>query len=531
MTESKDLGGIEGMALASAQALTLPDGTRLSQFAPVVLDLDGRGIATTSVTASGVRYDLDRDGLADKTSWIGATEGFLFLDRDKNGTVSNAGEFSFIGDLAGAASDLAGLVAFDSNADSVLSVADTRFGDFRIWQDANGNGVSEASEILTLAAAGIRSINLKATANTTAAVPGEVAIVARGSYTRTTGVVMDLIDATLAYTSAPRDGLPKLPVIVQTFDRKAKNYRFSAKDGVISLTGKGIDKDQADSRAGGLAGLTRLEFGDLANGFLRTLVLDLNGDGVTLAAPNRTGIDFDIDGDGIADRTGWVGPRDGFLVIDRNANGRIDDASELSLLAEDPSATSSLGALAKLDSNGDKVIDAKDARFAELRVWVDASGDGVTDQGELKTLAELGIVSIGLDERFKNGSHKTGRNVLAGTAVFTRANGMSGTVGDVALAYGSGVPPVALASLDPTEFGEDGELSAVMPGLRTLAASEPSFAGSFPAGLYGSSAAQFASAIAAFPAYAGADALSLTNSAQGPALTEPVFAVTPDFGG
>ena len=532
VSESKDLGGIDAMALASAQALTLPDGTRLSQFAPVILDLDGKGIATTSVTASGVRYDLDGDGLADKTSWIGATEGFLFLDRDKNGTVTNAGEFSFTGDLSGAASDLAGLAAFDSNADSVLSAADARFGEFRLWQDTNGNGVAETGEILTLAAAGVRSINLKATANTAAALPGDVAIVARGSYTRTTGVVMDLIDATLVYNSAPRDGLPKLQVIAQAFDRKAKNYRLSAKDGMISLSGKGIDKSHADSRAGGLAGLTRLDFSDQAGGFLRTLVLDLNGDGVTTIAPNRTGIDFDIDGDGIADRTGWAGSKDGFLVIDRNANGLIDDSSELSLLAEDPASASSLGALAKLDSNGDKVIDAKDARFGELRVWIDASGDGVTDQGELKTLAELGIVSIALDEHFKNGSHKTGRNVLAGTAVFTRANGMTGTVGDVALAFKAGKPAETAVISDPSALGyESVDFSAALPGLRTLAFAAMPDGGLSVAGTYGAAATQFASAIASFANEMGVDDLNIANSVEGLGLTNQVFATNGTFPG
>ena len=532
MGESNNTNAVTNMALASANSMSLPDGRRVSLFAPVILDLDGKGIATTNLATSGVRYDLDSDGLADKTSWIGATEAFLFLDRDKNGTVTNAGEFSFTGDLAGAASDLAGLAAFDSNSDSVLSAADTRFGDFRLWQDANGNGVAEASEILTLATAGIRSINLKATANTAATAAGEVGIVARGSYTRTTGVVMNLIDATLAYTSAPRDGLPKLQVIAQTLERKAKNYRISAKDGVLSLSGKGIDKALIDSRAGGLGGLTKLVFSDQASGFLRTLVLDLNGDGVTLVAPNRSGSDFDIDGDGIADRTGWAGPRDGFLVIDRNANGLIDDSSELSLLAEDPAAASSLGALAKLDSNGDKVIDAKDARFGELRVWIDASGDGVTDQGELKTLAELGIVSIGLEEHFKNGTHKTGRNVLAGTATFTRSNGMTGTLGDVALAFRPGPVPVPIAAADPHPLPIDPvDLSLLFPGLKSLASPESSFNGEFPAGVFGSSAAQFANAIAAFANGGGSDTLKIANSADGLALMDQAFAANSAFPG
>jgi hypothetical protein len=38
-------------------------------------------------------FDIDGDGIADDTSWIGATEAFLFLDRD--GTVSGIAELSF----------------------------------------------------------------------------------------------------------------------------------------------------------------------------------------------------------------------------------------------------------------------------------------------------------------------------------------------------------------------------------------------------------------------------------------------------
>ena len=51
-------------------------------------------------------------------------------------------------------------------------------------------------------------------------------------------------------------------------------------------------------------------------------------------------------------------------------------------------------ALAELDANGDGVVDAKDASFGDLRVWVDANADGVSQSGELRTLDALGIASM-----------------------------------------------------------------------------------------------------------------------------------------
>ena len=86
-------------ALAGTRQVRLSDGHTVSLAAPVILDLDGKGVQTLSRDTSRVRYDLDGDGLADATSWIGSTEGFLFLDRDGDGTVTNAGEFSFLGDV------------------------------------------------------------------------------------------------------------------------------------------------------------------------------------------------------------------------------------------------------------------------------------------------------------------------------------------------------------------------------------------------------------------------------------------------
>jgi hypothetical protein len=60
------------------------------------------------------------------------------------------------------------------------------------------------------------------------------------------------------------------------------------------------------------------------------LILDLDGDGIeTVGVDPNNPILFDHDGDGIKNGTGWVKPDDGFLVLDRNGNGVIDNGTEL----------------------------------------------------------------------------------------------------------------------------------------------------------------------------------------------------------
>lgn len=58
------------------------------------------------------------------------------------------------------------------------------------------------------------------------------------------------------------------------------------------------------------------------------LLLDLDDDGLETGGVLR-GAYFDHDNDDIKTVTGWVGPNDGILVLDRNQDGVIDNGSEL----------------------------------------------------------------------------------------------------------------------------------------------------------------------------------------------------------
>jgi len=437
-------------AISSIEQLVFKNGETASVVSPIILDLDGNGVTTVSAADSNARYDLDGDGLADDTSWIGNTEGFLFLDRDRNGTVTNAAEFSFIDDIPGATSDLVGLRAFDSNNDGSLSSADERFGDFRVWRDIDGDGAVDAGEVLTLASAGVASISLSGTPVNAASAFGDVAILNTGSYTRTNGVTMQFIDAALTYFSAASN-MPDFVVQDYDFDRKASKYRLSISGGAMVVVSKKT-KGLVDPAANRIAASASLTFHGKSFGMLGAVVLDLDGNGVDLGRSGKSNAMFDLDGDGAADDTGWTSARDGILVIDRDGDGMITSAAELSLAAEDDEAMSALEGLAQLDSNEDGKVDASDARFGELRVWVDANGNGRTDSGELKSLAELSIVSIQLRATAaRDYTIKAGDNAVLSTMLFERANGSFGTAADVSFGFTPGDTPTSPVAQTPAQ--------------------------------------------------------------------------------
>ncbi|MCC6749316.1 MAG: hypothetical protein IT371_16755 [Deltaproteobacteria bacterium] len=134
------------------------------------------------------------------------------------------------------------------------------------------------------------------------------------------------------------------------------------------------------------------------------LVLDLSGDGVNLL-PVDEGPTFDLLGLG-EQRTAWVRGDDALLVLDRNGNGRVDSGRELFGEASEVSGPTEDGfqALAVLDrpeqgGNGDGRIDAGDRSFAQLRLWNDRNGDGVSQKSELRSLRQAGVRSLGLEAR------------------------------------------------------------------------------------------------------------------------------------
>lgn len=156
------------------------------------------------------------------------------------------------------------------------------------------------------------------------------------------------------------------------------------------------------------------------------IALDLDGDGLELTGLSFGNLVFDIDGDGYGERTGWVRGDDGILVLDANSDGQIKDVSEMF----GGPGQSGFAELATHDGNADGKVDASDTVFANLRVWRDLDQDRVVDAGELFTLAQLGITSLGVTGTPSTATNAT--NQINATGTFTLATGGTGVTSDVA---------------------------------------------------------------------------------------------------
>jgi len=171
------------------------------------------------------------------------------------------------------------------------------------------------------------------------------------------------------------------------------------------------------------------------------LVLDLADDGFQFSAP-EAGVEFDLHGHGQV-QTAWVGAGDALLAIDRNMNGLIDDGSELfgEAVALDGSVSANgFQALALVDEraqggNGNGKVDAGDRLFRKLRLWSDTNRDGVSQESELTTLTQSGIVELSLASTADLSNVDGHGNQLALQGTFQRKNGKTGKMVDVWLSY------------------------------------------------------------------------------------------------
>lgn len=164
------------------------------------------------------------------------------------------------------------------------------------------------------------------------------------------------------------------------------------------------------------------------------VIIDLNGDGVGIVSKGE-GVYFDVDADGYNEKTAWVAPDDGFLVVDLDTNGEISSAGgdgditdirEIAFSEWMDGEVTDLQALVEatdengqkiFDTNGDEVLSSADSVWGSMKVWSDADQDGLVDSGELMHLSEHGITSIGLSHEGSDFHDTVNDTVLAGNII------------------------------------------------------------------------------------------------------------------
>lgn len=156
------------------------------------------------------------------------------------------------------------------------------------------------------------------------------------------------------------------------------------------------------------------------------LVINFNG---TAAQLSDARFAFDLDSDGKNEQISAPVSGSGFLALDLNGDGKINNGKELF----GPASDNGFGELARYDSDGNGWIDEADSVFQRLKVWL----KGAPDQDRLAGLGSLGIGAISLSAvdtpfELKNASNQLLGSVRA-SSLYLNENGSAGSVQQVDL--------------------------------------------------------------------------------------------------
>ncbi|MDD2949515.1 MAG: tandem-95 repeat protein, partial [Sulfuricurvum sp.] len=179
-----------------AEYFNLLSYTQSQRAAPIVFDLNGNGVSSTSTDSNNVYFDYNADGLRERTGWIERGDALLAVDLNHDGIISNGselfGDHTKLIDGSLASDGYAAMAQYDSNSDGKIDSSDAHFNDLLLWKDTNLDGRSNSDELSTLTANGIQSINL--TANPIDVAENGNRITYQTGYTTAggTGIVRDL---------------------------------------------------------------------------------------------------------------------------------------------------------------------------------------------------------------------------------------------------------------------------------------------------------------------------------------------------
>ncbi|MDD3770014.1 MAG: Ig-like domain-containing protein [Sulfuricurvum sp.] len=191
----------------------------------------------------------------------------------------------------------------------------------------------------------------------------------------------------------------------------------------------------------------------------KPIAVDLDGDGFEFVSVDDSNVFFDVTGDGWKRRTAWVEASDGLLAFDSDGNGKIETSGEISFVRYQEGAQTDLEGLGAFDTNSDGIFSALDAKWDQFGIWQDMNSDGITDEGEFKTLNEMGVAGITLssDGAFSIINGQT----LHGTSTMQMQDGSTMAIADVTLEYSNETQvhnaDGTTSSVTTSPFSPDGE--------------------------------------------------------------------------
>ncbi len=138
---------------------------------------------------------------------------------------------------------------------------------------------------------------------------------------------------------------------------------------------------------------------------------------------------FDIDGDGAEDQVSMLEQGSGYLALDKNGDGVINDGKELFGTASGDGFRD----LAQYDEDGNGWIDENDAVWSKLQIWCkDENGQDVLYRLADKGVGAICLQNVSTDFTLKGQDGISGR--VRSTGIFLYENGSAGTIQHVDVA-------------------------------------------------------------------------------------------------
>lgn len=149
---------------------------------------------------------------------------------------------------------------------------------------------------------------------------------------------------------------------------------------------------------------------ELRNQKTDPLILDLAGQELELISAKNSGISFLLSDTNTLRDTGWACKNAGFLAIDKNQNGIIDNGEELL------GNNNGFYDLLLYDDNKDYLINQQDAIYKDLLIWEDINCDGISQKEEITSLTERGVAWLSL--KYKQTIFELNENLVTATASY-----------------------------------------------------------------------------------------------------------------
>ncbi len=247
---------------------------------------------------------------------------------------------------------------------------------------------------------------------------GDGSVNASKGYSGDDGLNMLFVDASQVLTAPGY----KLSYCEVNETHESEETSFTTKGKVRCADGREIDFNVNVSMSRDFSAYARKSLG---LDFIRTvdpLVINLKG---SVADVSDQNFYFDIDSDGVEDEIASLGSGSGFLALDKDGNGKIDNGTELFGTA----SGDGFADLAKYDEDGNGWIDENDAIWKALKVWTkDENGEDI-----LYTLAQAGVGAICLqrvatDFSVTNTDTASSRAQIRNSGVFLYEDGNVGTI-------------------------------------------------------------------------------------------------------